>query len=139
MQSLFFWQVIPKDYKTTSALEKAIAKNILFSHLDENERRFFVIFFILTIMCFLLLPPSPPSPPPLSLSSDIFDAMFTVKYNAGDTIINQGMSYDLEILIHFPTLSLSYILGDEGDNFYVIDSGEVEVSYNEAFHHMTVM
>ena len=103
-------------------------------------REGFLLFFLFSQLCassFFLLPP--PSPPLLSLSSDIFDAMFTVKYNAGDTIINQGMSYDLEILIHFPTLSLSYILGDEGDNFYVIDSGEVEVSYNEAFHHMTVM
>ena len=32
-------QVIPKDYKTTAALQRAIAKNILFSHLDDDERR----------------------------------------------------------------------------------------------------
>ncbi|XP_003387676.1 PREDICTED: cAMP-dependent protein kinase type I-alpha regulatory subunit-like [Amphimedon queenslandica] len=75
-------KVIPKDYKTTSALEKAIAKNILFSHLDENER------------------------------SDIFDAMFMAKFDAGDTVINQG---------------------DEGDNFYVIDSGEVEIYVDNKF------
>ena len=31
-------QVIPKDYKTTAALQTAIAKNILFSHLDDEER-----------------------------------------------------------------------------------------------------
>ena len=31
-------QVVPKDYKTMAALSKAIAKNVLFSHLDENER-----------------------------------------------------------------------------------------------------
>ena len=41
-------QVVPKDYKTMASLSKAIAKNVLFSHLDENER------------------------------SDIFDAMFPV-------------------------------------------------------------
>ncbi len=39
--------------------------------------------------------------------SDIFDAMFPVNRHAGETIIVQG---------------------DEGDNFYVIDSGEVDVS-----------
>lgn len=60
-----------------AALSKAIAKNVLFSHLDENER------------------------------SDIFDAMFPVTFLPGETIIQQG---------------------DEGDNFYVIDQGEVEVS-----------
>jgi cAMP-dependent protein kinase regulator len=70
------FQVVPKDYKTMAALSKAIAKNILFSHLDENER------------------------------SDIFDAMFPVTFLQGESIIQQG---------------------DEGDNFYVIDVGEVEV------------
>lgn len=60
-----------------AALSKAIAKNVLFSHLDENER------------------------------SDIFDAMFPVTCLTGEPIIQQG---------------------DEGDNFYVIDQGEVEVN-----------
>ena len=69
-------KVVPKDYKTMEALAKAIAKNVLFSHLDENER------------------------------SDIFDAMFPVSAHSGEVIIQQG---------------------DEGDNFYVIDQGEVEV------------
>ncbi|XP_018905520.1 cAMP-dependent protein kinase type I regulatory subunit isoform X2 [Bemisia tabaci] len=72
-------KVVPKDYKTMAALSKAIAKNVLFSHLDENER------------------------------SDIFDAMFPVNFVSGETIIQQG---------------------DEGDNFYVIDQGEVEVYVN---------
>jgi cAMP-dependent protein kinase regulator len=72
-------KVVPKDYKTMAALSKAIAKNVLFSHLDENER------------------------------SDIFDAMFPVTCLPGEAIIQQG---------------------DEGDNFYVIDQGEVEVYVN---------
>lgn len=33
-------KVVPKDYKTMAALSKAISKNILFAHLDDNERRF---------------------------------------------------------------------------------------------------
>lgn len=69
-------KVVPKDYKTMASLSKAIAKNVLFSHLDENER------------------------------SDIFDAMFPVNVLPGEVIIQQG---------------------DEGDNFYIIDSGDVEV------------
>lgn len=39
--------------------------------------------------------------------SDIFDAMFGVEAKAGETIIQQG---------------------DDGDNFYIIDSGTVDVS-----------
>lgn len=69
-------RVVPKDYKTTAALSRAISKNVLFSHLDENER------------------------------SDIFDAMFPIHRHAGEVIIQQG---------------------DEGDNFYVLDQGEVDV------------
>lgn len=41
-KSDFGWlplQVIPKDYKTMTALAKAISKNVLFAHLDDNERR----------------------------------------------------------------------------------------------------
>ncbi|XP_017035061.1 cAMP-dependent protein kinase type I regulatory subunit isoform X3 [Drosophila kikkawai] len=72
-------KVVPKDYKTMNALSKAIAKNVLFAHLDESER------------------------------SDIFDAMFPVNHIAGEDIIRQG---------------------DEGDNFYVIDVGEVDVFVN---------
>lgn len=74
-------QVVPKDYKTMASLSKAIAKNVLFSHLDENER------------------------------SDIFDAMFPHNALPGEVIIQQG---------------------DEGDNFYIIDSGEVEVRGDSA-------
>uniref|UniRef100_G3U963 Protein kinase cAMP-dependent type I regulatory subunit beta n=1 Tax=Loxodonta africana TaxID=9785 RepID=G3U963_LOXAF len=72
-------KVIPKDYKTMTALAKAISKNVLFAHLDDNER------------------------------SDIFDAMFPVTHIAGEIVIQQG---------------------DEGDNFYVIDQGEVDVYVN---------
>ncbi len=39
--SALFTQVIPKDYKTMTALAKAISKNVLFAHLDDNERRYF--------------------------------------------------------------------------------------------------
>merc|ERR1719210_2975977 len=72
-------KVIPKDYKTMASLSKAIAKNVLFSHLDENER------------------------------SDIFDAIFPYSGIPGEIIIKQG---------------------NEGDNFYIIDQGEVEVYVN---------
>jgi CRP-like cAMP-binding protein len=65
-----------------AALSKAIGKNVLFAHLDENER------------------------------SDIFDAMFPVNCLPGESIIQQG---------------------DEGDNFYVIDQGEVEVSDADSY------
>uniref|UniRef100_A0A671UCD8 cAMP-dependent protein kinase type I-alpha regulatory subunit n=2 Tax=Sparus aurata TaxID=8175 RepID=A0A671UCD8_SPAAU len=75
-------KVIPKDYKSMAALSKAMAKNVLFAHLDDNER------------------------------SDIFDAMFSVNYIAGETVIQQG---------------------DEGDNFYVIDQGEMDVYVNNQF------
>nr|XP_045000326.1 cAMP-dependent protein kinase type I-beta regulatory subunit isoform X3 [Jaculus jaculus] len=72
-------KVIPKDYKTMTALAKAISRNVLFAHLDDNER------------------------------SDIFDAMFPVTHIAGETVIQQG---------------------NEGDNFYVLDQGEVDVYVN---------
>lgn len=72
-------KVIPKDYKTTAALGKAMERNVLFAHLDDTER------------------------------SDIFDAMFSVNYIAGETVIEQG---------------------DEGDNFYVIHLGEMDVYVN---------
>ncbi|XP_067671089.1 cAMP-dependent protein kinase regulatory subunit isoform X1 [Haliotis asinina] len=72
-------KVVPKDYKTMAALSKAISKNVLFCHLDDNER------------------------------SDIFDAMFPVHRHAGEVIIQQG---------------------DEGDNFYVLDQGEVDIYVN---------
>lgn len=37
-------KVIPKDYKTMTALAKAISKNVLFAHLDDNERRYEVLY-----------------------------------------------------------------------------------------------
>ena len=65
---LFFvkllFKVVPKDYKTMASLSKAIAKNVLFSHLDENER------------------------------SDIFDAMFPSSAMPGEIIIKQGNEGD---------------------------------------------
>ncbi|KAM3726293.1 cAMP-dependent protein kinase regulatory subunit [Dirofilaria immitis] len=71
--------VIPKDDETRKALEAAMCKNILFSHLEGDEQK------------------------------AIFDAMFPVEKKKGETIIEQG---------------------EEGDNFYVIDSGEVDVFVN---------
>ena len=77
-----------------AALSKAIAKNILFSHLDQEERRsvrwnitafkatsplekWLIVVRILTNDVFLF-------------DSDIFDAMFLVKHSAGETVIHQG-------------------------------------------------
>ena len=65
-----FLQVVPKDYKTMASLSKAIAKNVLFSHLDENER------------------------------SDIFDAMFPSNAMPGEIIIQQGDEGDNFYIIH---------------------------------------
>ncbi|KAK2190260.1 hypothetical protein NP493_85g06017 [Ridgeia piscesae] len=65
-----------------AALSKAISKNVLFAHLDDNER------------------------------SDIFDAMFPIHRHGGEVIIQQG---------------------DEGDNFYVLDQGEVDIYVNNEF------
>jgi len=75
-------KVVPKDETTRAALAKSITKNVLFSHLDDNER------------------------------TDIFDAMFPHVCAPGETIIKQG---------------------DEGDNFYVIDQGEVDIFVNETY------
>ncbi|XP_006108722.3 cAMP-dependent protein kinase type I-beta regulatory subunit-like, partial [Myotis lucifugus] len=47
--------------------------------------------------------------PDLMIAPDIFDAMFPVTHIAGETVIQQG---------------------DEGDNFYVVDQGEVDVYVN---------
>lgn len=62
-------KVVPKDYKTMAALSKAIAKNVLFAHLDENER------------------------------SDIFDAMFPVTFLPGEAIIRQGIYIHMYMLV----------------------------------------
>lgn len=53
-------QVVPKDARTMSALARAIGTNILFAHLDENERK------------------------------DIFNAMFLTSALPGEVIIKQG-------------------------------------------------
>uniref|UniRef100_A0A6I8NL03 Protein kinase cAMP-dependent type I regulatory subunit beta n=1 Tax=Ornithorhynchus anatinus TaxID=9258 RepID=A0A6I8NL03_ORNAN len=48
-------KVIPKDYKTMTALAKAISKNVLFAHLDDNERRYeiFVCLFQLFVYVYV--------------------------------------------------------------------------------------
>uniref|UniRef100_A0A0N5AIH6 cAMP-dependent protein kinase type I-alpha regulatory subunit n=1 Tax=Syphacia muris TaxID=451379 RepID=A0A0N5AIH6_9BILA len=71
--------VIPKDEETRRALESVMCKNILFSHLEKDERK------------------------------AIFDAMFPVVKKKDEVIIKQG---------------------EEGDNFYVVDSGEVLIFVN---------
>ena len=66
--------------------------------------------------------------------------MFTVKHSNGEVIIQQGRQCSL-ICVHSYCVGLCNhvlsrqwlecpyfsLLGDEGDNFYVIDSGEVDV------------
>ncbi len=46
---------MPKDYKTMAALEKAIEKNILFSHLDEDERRWVGVSVVGVVNLLLLV------------------------------------------------------------------------------------
>ncbi|EAL67645.1 protein kinase A regulatory subunit [Dictyostelium discoideum AX4] len=67
---------IPKTVETQQRLEQALSNNIMFSHLEEEERNV------------------------------VFLAMVEVLYKAGDIIIKQG---------------------DEGDLFYVIDSGICDI------------
>ncbi|NXT23215.1 KAP0 kinase, partial [Syrrhaptes paradoxus] len=76
-------KVIPKDYKTMAALAKAIEKNVLFAHLDDNER------------------------------SDIFDAMFPVTYIAGETVIEQGNSQDTVGLVFPPRAAFQVYVNNE--------------------------
>lgn len=54
----------------------------------------------------------------------IFDAMFPVEKKAGETIIEQVRFYPKYLLNH------ETFQGEEGDNFYVIDSGTVDVFVN---------
>lgn len=75
-------QVIPKDYKTTQALQAAIAKNILFSHLEDDERRWVHTTYhnhLYRVHEFRF-----------KYFRDIFDAMFMVKHEADEVIIQQG-------------------------------------------------
>lgn len=36
-------QVVPKDESATARLSKAIANNVLFSHLDDHERKYITL------------------------------------------------------------------------------------------------
>ena len=51
---LYINKVVPKDYKTMAALSRAISKNILFSHLDENECRLVAVAVALLWWCHCL-------------------------------------------------------------------------------------
>ncbi|KAL6050502.1 cAMP-dependent protein kinase type I-alpha regulatory subunit [Balamuthia mandrillaris] len=55
---------VPKDPETQQRLERALRHNILFAHLEEEERK------------------------------EVFDAMFVVHHKAGDIIIKQGDAGD---------------------------------------------
>jgi hypothetical protein len=79
---------VAKPADVQAALEKALQDNIMFKHLDEEERQ---------QVCVLI------GESQFTRSPKVFSAMFQIEYNAGSTIIKQG---------------------DEGDNFYVINSGE---------------
>ncbi|OXB64820.1 hypothetical protein ASZ78_006558 [Callipepla squamata] len=86
-------KVIPKDYKTMAALAKAIEKNVLFAHLDDNERSFgiqyaFPVFLEMWLMCCI----------------------------------------PVDVLFHRTKKSVKSTKCDEGDNFYVVDQGEMDGS-----------
>jgi len=69
-------KVVPKDAATMLSLQKCVAGNVLFAHLEPEEL------------------------------TDVLDAMFLVKKSAGEVIMKQG---------------------DDGDNFYCIDQGVVDI------------
>eukprot|EP00741_Cyanophora_paradoxa_P007232 tig00001094_g6996.t1 len=69
-------RVFPKTEEEKRRIEKSIANNILFSHLDDAQRK------------------------------EVFEAMFEAAKKAGEVVIKQG---------------------DEGDNFYLVDSGTFDV------------
>lgn len=85
--------MVPKDYKSMAALGKAMEKNVLFAHLDDNERRWVQQtshFIFCNLAESSLLRSSSAHSFLFSLSSDIFDAMFSVNFLAGETVIQQG-------------------------------------------------
>ncbi len=67
---------VPKSAEQSRHLEDSLRANIMFAHLDADERQ------------------------------QVFDAMFQVDFDAGSVIIQQG---------------------DDGDNFYVIDTGTCDI------------
>ncbi|MGH0136073.1 UNVERIFIED_CONTAM: hypothetical protein FKN15_019031 [Acipenser sinensis] len=105
-------KVIPKDYKTMAALAKAIEKNVLFAHLDDNER------------------------------SDIFDAMFSVTYIAGETVIQQESLDKWERLtvadalepVQFKDGQKIVVQGEPGDEFFIILEGSAAVLQRRSEH-----
>eukprot|EP01094_Clydonella_sp_ATCC50884_P012680 TRINITY_DN22983_c0_g1_i1.p2 TRINITY_DN22983_c0_g1~~TRINITY_DN22983_c0_g1_i1.p2 ORF type:complete len:391 (+),score=154.05 TRINITY_DN22983_c0_g1_i1:187-1359(+) len=70
-------KVFPKSHESKARLDASLQTNVMFQHLDQDERQ------------------------------EMFDAMFEVRFKAGDTIIEQG--------------------DPNGDHFYVVDEGECDI------------
>lgn len=61
---------VPKSSETRAGLEKALANNVMFSHLERDQL------------------------------SQIFSAMFEVKYSASDIVFRQGIPHSLASCLH---------------------------------------
>ncbi|RXM28721.1 cAMP-dependent protein kinase type I-beta regulatory subunit [Acipenser ruthenus] len=116
-------KVIPKDYKTMTALAKAISKNVLFAHLDDNERRGLRVQIDSRMTC-------SPTPPPEKVGEQEL-ALHSEYVESDSTSPADKLSLSAELVLQScrcPGLKMRQ--GDEGDNFYVIDQGEVDVYVN---------
>ncbi|KAF4800377.1 hypothetical protein TURU_044771 [Turdus rufiventris] len=149
-------KVIPKDYKTMTALAKAISKNVLFAHLDDNERRSsrreemqHDPSIVQMRIC-----KGVNAPPVLELQ-EIVSRQCWLGGRGGSSLVYSVCGYNhvkKVDLYHDPRGFESSLLMsvscfdkqpyaclwsklimqncDEGDNFYVIDQGEVDVYVN---------
>lgn len=88
----------PKDEETSKRLNEALSSHILCSHLDESERK------------------------------EVFDHMSEEIYPAGTIVIKQGKQYlVLKKKELFELKSTGISIGSDGNSFYVVDEGELEV------------